>query len=221
MVHTIVTTLFTANKRLVAVAVLLAFALIAVIGSQHVPTRRALMVFASIALSAATALVYFAQNNWLVDQQRVAIPVGLSLWFSACLVTMLVSTSNARLPIVTVLVVGGTLLGSVQGYAAWTSIAATQQAVLNVVGPIRAQIPAEERLVILDPTSSLRWDTYHMFDAFNVTQGPGAVATVCEPEGAPPGYAPPCAPLINGTITDLGTVTANGIELRLLAVAHN
>lgn len=190
--------------------------------AQYLSSGRAWLLLLGIAGAPLTALAYALQGLHLNDPERVALPVGLTVWVVlACALPALSRDKALRTGAAATLLVGSAV-GALVGYGTWTAYTTSQQALMDAVQTIREDLPEDVQLVVAD-TSGRFGDVYlflppHLNVALDVEYGPGADALICTPEGIvrnqptaalyPLVTTPDCgAVLATGEVTRLGEIT--------------
>ena len=119
----------------------------------------------SLALAPLTALVFAGQVGWLQDQERIAIPIGLSLWFTGTLLAGSTWGSQFDTPnldaqdslssvsgrVAAAAIVAATLAGSFVNYQSISKYGNLQQGLLAELVPL---LQDNDQLIIVDPTGT-------------------------------------------------------------------
>ncbi|QAY63396.1 hypothetical protein ET495_09190 [Xylanimonas allomyrinae] len=228
-------TLAIESPELLIVGAILALIIIVLLGRTAIATWQALVLLACVFMAPLTAMSFAFNLAHLNDPERVAQPVGMTLWIVATAVSIL-GAWRTRLPhlIASVGIVASTA-GAMGAYSTWTAFAELQQALLTSVAPIRSDASPSTRLVVEDLSGEFG-DVYtflppHLNIAFYVEEGPGATVTLCTPADVPRDHpiaarfpittTPTCEDLLVGkTVERVETVDADGRALRVLIVSQ-
>jgi hypothetical protein len=203
-------------------ALIVALVVIALGFNQHLPTGISWLLLLATASAPLAALVYASEPLHLNDPERVALPIGVTLWIVACAALPALGTDRITRVLATVFLLAGTLVGALSGYHTWTSYAHSQQELLHAVQAVREDLPADAQLVVADESGRFG-DVYlllppHLNIALDEEFGQGADAILCTPDGVtrrqptaavyPIGTTPDCSTLLTGAVvTSLGAST--------------
>jgi len=155
--------------------------------NRHLSARRAWLLLVAAVATPLTAFTYAYETLHLNDPERVALPVGLTLWVVACCALPALTVDRTVRLAATAVLFAGTAAGAVVGYETWTHYAASQQVLINAIQPVRESVPDDGRLVVADPSGRFG-DIYLLLPptvniALDVEYGPGADVALCTPAG--------------------------------------
>ena len=196
-------------------ALLLVAAGVIVLGfKRHLSASRSWLLLLAVAAAPLAAFAYVSEPGHLNDPERVALPVGLMLWVVACCALPALNADRAVRLTATAVLLAGTAVGAVAGYATWTRYAASQQVLINAIQSVRENVPDNARLVVADQTGRFG-DVYLLLPpllntAVDVEYGPGADVALCTPAGVvrdqptaavfPIHTTPDCTALLDGEV---------------------
>jgi hypothetical protein len=140
-----------------------------------------------VGTSPLAALAYGSNPLHLNDPERLALPVGVLLWVVLAAVAGAMSENRVVVVSFVAVAVLGALVGSVAGYLRWAGYAQAQQDLIQAAEKARAELPADARLIVVDPTGRYG-DVYlllppHLDMALDVEYGDGAETVLCTPTG--------------------------------------
>jgi len=176
------------------------------------PAPRAWLLLGGVAIAPASAFVFAATMLHLNDPERVAFPVGVTLWLVMCCVLPSMRDHAVLRSLTVGALVVGVASGTLIGYATWTKFGSAQLSLVAAVQSVRDDAPPDATLIVAD-NSGRYGDVYlllppHLDIALDVTYGDGPQAELCTPDGVqrehptasvyPISTTPDCSTLLTG-----------------------
>ncbi|WP_040338452.1 hypothetical protein [Candidatus Blastococcus massiliensis] len=194
-----------------AVLLLLVVVVVAVIALGLSGRLARWQVWSLLALALASPLAGLAYASTVLhlnDIERIAAPVGLTLWVIACVLADELPDDTRVGRGILVGTVVATAVGAVAGYVQWTNYSSAQQELIAVVGEAREELPDDATLVVED-VSGRYGDVYlllppHLDVALDVEFGQGAQSVLCTATGVVRDH-PKAAVFPIGTTEDCGS----------------